>query len=113
ERWPRTSPLEASLTIWSFPLALSLESLETPERTQYTPLSLSPSPKRVSPFLRCRVVLESETCLSSSLLMARRELNCRTMQFSHLLSILIVLAQGINLRDVKGPDTDKCHILKL
>src|SRR5690606_6448129 len=58
------------------------------------------------------VVLESVTCFNSSLLMARRELNCLTIQFSHLLSIPIIFPYGINLRDVKKPNTDKYHIFK-
>ena len=111
ERCPITSPLLVSFTICSFPLLLSLDSFDTPSLTQYTPSSFCPSTKRESPFLIFLDILESETFFNSSLLNARSELNCRTIQFSHLLSMAIFFipntAKLLKLRIVK---TDNYHV---
>jgi hypothetical protein len=44
--------------------------------------------------------------------MALRELNCRMIQFSHLLSILLGLPDEANLMDKDLLVTDKYHIFK-
>src|SRR5690606_16792091 len=80
---PSKSPLTTIFTIWSLPLALSLDNLQMPSLTQYTPLIASPSLKITSPFFMVFDILQLEMRTNSSFVKDFNELNCFMIHCSH------------------------------